>query len=291
METKRCERCGQEYSDTYHKCPFCQETAAERRGHPIYRRGKRLDRKQRSAGALGVMQLVILSIALIVVGVVCFGDHLAGFLGIRAETPDSGQNTPSLSDSLGDSQPSGEDSINNSPSVDSPEGETAAGGEDVTPPQGEPTPLALDQTGITIPAGQTARLTATGGSGEIVWTSSNPEIATVDGGSVTGVAGGTVTVTATAGEETVSCTVTITGEPWVSPVKLSLNYTDFTLRAGDPPVQMKVKGTENAVTWSSSNESVVTISTDGVVTRVGKGTATLTAQVDGQTLTCIARVS
>lgn len=287
METKHCERCGQEYSETYHKCPFCQETAAERRGHPIYRRGKRLDRKQRSTGALGVMQLVILSIALIVIGVVCFGDHLAGFLGIRAETPDNEQNNPPLSDSLNDSQLS--NTVDDSTHVDSPDEEPSAGGEE--PSQDDPLPLTLDQTGITIPAGQTARLTATGGSGEIVWTSSNPEIATVDGGSVTGVAGGTVTVTATAGEETVSCTVTITGEPWVSPVKLSLNYTDFTLRAGDPPVQMKVKGTENAVTWSSSNESVVTISADGVVTRVGKGTATLTAQVDGQTLTCIARVS
>ena len=35
-------------------------------------------------------------------------------------------------------------------------------------------------------------------------------------GSVTGVAGGTATITAVAGEETVECIVTVTGEPWVS---------------------------------------------------------------------------
>ena len=70
MENKHCNRCGEEYSSTYHKCPFCQEAAAERRGHPIYRRGRRLSQKQRSAGAGGVIKLVLLSITLIVVGVV-----------------------------------------------------------------------------------------------------------------------------------------------------------------------------------------------------------------------------
>ena len=70
-----------------------------------------------------------------------------------------------------------------------------------------------------------------------------------------------------------------------------VNYTDFTLRPNDPPVQMKVKGTESTVTWSSSNVNVATVDSSGMVKRVGKGTATITAQVDGQTLTCIVRVS
>ena len=54
---------------------------------------------------------------------------------------------------------------------------------------------------------------------------------------------------------------------------------------------MKVKGTDSAVTWTSSNSNVATIDSDGVVRRVGKGTCTITAEVDGQTLTCIVRVS
>ena len=152
-------------------------------------------------------------------------------------------------------------------------------------------PLALSQSAITIPAGETARITATGGSGEIVWTSSNENIATVADGAVTGIAGGTVIITAACGEEQIACTVTVTGDPWVSPADLSLNYTDFTLKAGDPPVQMKVKGTDSAVVWSSSNVNVATIDSDGVVRRVGKGNCTVTAQVDGQTLTCIVRVA
>jgi len=292
MENLHCNRCGEEYSSTYHKCPFCQEAAAERRGHPIYRRGKRLDQRQRSAGAGGVIKLVVLSVALIVVGVVFFGDNLAEFLGIRTQNPttqqDSSQHSSPSADQEGGNTQTGSDNGESGTSQSGGTGETGSG--ETTPPEVVVTPLVLDQTAITIPSGQTARITATGGSGEVVWTSSNNEIATVDGGSVTGVAGGTVTITATTGEESVTCTVTVTGDPWVSPVELSLNRTDFTLAAGDPPFQMKVKGTESPVTWSSSNTNVATVDSDGVVRRVGKGNATITAKVDGQTLTCIVRV-
>ena len=45
-----------------------------------------------------------------------------------------------------------------------------------------------------------------GGTGEVTWSSSNDNIATVDGGSVTGKAGGTATITATSGEESVTIT-------------------------------------------------------------------------------------
>ena len=43
MANHVCPNCGQEYSDTYRKCPFCEEAEAEKRGRPIRRRGgKRL---------------------------------------------------------------------------------------------------------------------------------------------------------------------------------------------------------------------------------------------------------
>ena len=299
MENLHCNRCGEEYSITYRKCPFCQEAAAERRGHPIYRRGKRLDLRQRSAGAGGVIKMVVLSVALVVVGLVVFGDNIAGFLGIRTQNspiqqddpistaPVTGENTQTgTASGSEDASQSGE---NAGTGENAGSGEADGGG--TVPPQTETTPLVLDQTSITIPSGETARITATGGSGEIVWTSSNDEIATVSGGSVTGVAGGTVTITATTGDESVTCTVTVTGDPWVSPAQLSLNRTDFTLSEKYPSFQMKVNGTDSPVTWSSSNVNVATVDSNGVVKRVGKGNATITAQVDGQTLTCIVRVS
>ena len=296
MDNLHCDRCGEEYSSTYHKCPFCQEIAAERRGRPIYRHGKRLSKKQRMAGAFGVMKLVAAAAAVCVLLVVFFGDDIARFMGIRTQqgndTPHQDIQQDTQNDHTQDNSQSGDNTPDNPDTPLPPDngdsennGGTSDGGDVVIQP------LTLSQSAITIPAGETARITATGGSGEIVWTSSKEEIATVEDGAVTGVAGGTVTITATTGEEQVTCTVTITGDPWVSPVELSLNYTDFTLKDGDPPVQMKVKGTDNAVVWTSSNVNVATVDSDGVVRRVGKGNCTITAEVDGQTLTCIVRVA
>ena len=108
-------------------------------------------------------------------------------------------------------------------------------------------------------------------------------------GSVTGVAGGPATITAVAGEETVECIVTVTGEPWVSDANLSLNKTDFTLYSDNPDVQMEVRGTDSTVVWASENPAVATISETGVVKWAGKGTTNVTATVDGQVLTCIVR--
>ena len=298
MDNLHCNRCGEEYSSTYHRCPFCQEIAAERRGRPIYRSGKRLSKKQRSAGAGGVMKLVIAAVGVCAVLIVFFGDDVAQFMGIRTNQ----DSRPPVSDNQDTQSPPDNQSNpdDTAPPVDPSEGGDVAGdnqsgneqpGGDETGSDVTYEPLTLSQNAITIPAGETARITAAGGRGEIVWTSSNEEIATVKDGSVTGIAGGTVTITATSGEETVTCTVTITGDPWVSTAELSLNYTDFTLREGDPPVQMKVKGTDSIVTWYSSNPNVASVDSSGIVRRVGKGNCTITAEVDGQTLTCIVRVA
>ena len=282
MSTIRCPKCGEEYSDTYKKCPFCQEEEAIRQGKPLRRRGgKRLDKRKRSAGAGGVMLIVTAVIIIGVVGFVFFGDQVAGLMGIRTEQNQTDDTPDTVQTSQDDTQ---------TPATPDDEGDDISQEPDV--PQEPAGPLALDRDSMTIPAGETALLTATGGTGDVTWSSSNENIATVANGSVTGVAGGTVTITAAAGEETVTCSVTVTGDPWVSSANLSLNRTDFTIRSIDPPTfQMEVSGTDSPVTWSIDNTSVATISADGLVTKVGSGIATITAAVDGQTLTCIVRVS
>ena len=47
MSNRHCPTCGEEYSDTYRTCPFCEEEAAIRRGKPLRRRGgKRVEKRQ-----------------------------------------------------------------------------------------------------------------------------------------------------------------------------------------------------------------------------------------------------
>jgi len=69
--------------------------------------------------------------------------------------------------------------------------------------------------------------------------------------------------------------------------KVQLNTTEITTRVagycGSP--LLTVEGTEKTVTWSSSNTSVVTVK-DGDLSGKKLGTATITAKVDGLTLTC-----
>lgn len=277
MGSRHCAKCGEDYSDTYKRCPFCEEEAALRSGHPLHRKGgKRLEGgRQSSGGAGGVMLLVAAVVILGVLGYVFFGDRVADAMGIR-DTGDAPVSAP------------GETKI---PTAQTPPDQTI----EPPPPSQEPAapveegPLALSRADITIAAGETARLTASGGTGEVAWSTSNENIAAVEGGSVTGKAGGTATITAASGGETASCAVTITGTPYVSNANLSLNKTDFTFWSKDPDVTLKVKGTESPVTWASANTSVATVSESGVVKWAGKGTTTITATVDGQVLECIVR--
>lgn len=306
MSNRRCPKCGEEYSDTYRSCPFCEEEDAIKHGRPLRRRGgRRLEKRQNTnGGAGGVMLLLTGIIILCVVGYVFFGDQVAEAVGIRdtQEPPVSSQKEPEPSPApdvqpdqpnqpvtSDENQPSPDPAVPDTPPE--PTGETA-----------EPGPLTLSQTDITIPAGETGRLTVSGGSGEVTWSSSNPEIASVDGGSVTGKAGGTVTITAASGEETATCQVKVEGDPWVdpNPSTYRLSKDDFTLSPSETTWQMKVKkddgkweimGPDQGVSWASNNTGVVTISETGLVTRAGKGTTQITATIGGVTLECTVRMS
>ncbi len=302
MSNRRCPKCGEEYSDTYRSCPFCEEEEALKRGRkpPRHRSGRRVEKRQngRTGGAGGIMLLLTAVVILGVVGYVFFGDDLADAVGIRSHPEPS----------LVDDQPSGvtptQADMPQQPKENTPDAPPVESDDiPVQPdePANEPDepagPLALSQTDITIPAGETGRLTTTGGSGAVTWSSSNPEIASVDGGAVTGKAGGTVTITAVSGEETATCQVKVEGEPWVDPnvPELSINKTDFTFGSSETPVQMKllIKGTrtvyEGAVTWTSANPGVAAIDETGKVTWVSKGTTTITATAGDQVFECIVR--
>lgn len=302
MSNRRCPKCGEEYSDTYRSCPFCEEEEAISHGHPPRRRGgRRVEKRQnaRSGGAGGVMLLLTGIVILGVVGYVFFGDDVADAVGIRDK-----EETPTVQGEP-DKVPAPPADSAAEPPVQAPEGDTPAPDSQEPPAAPDQTdnpaapgePLTLSQTDITIPAGETGRLTATGGGGSVTWTSSNPEIASVDGGAVTGKAGGTVTITAQSGEETAVCQVKVEGDPWIDPniPDLSINKTDFTFRSSDNPVQMKllIAGTRDVytdgVTWSSANPNIASVSETGVVSWVGRGTTTVTATVGDKTFECIVR--
>ena len=83
--------------------------------------------------------------------------------------------------------------------------------------------ISLNKTALTLEIPEEEMLVATVENSEedVVWTSSNPEIATVsETGKVTAIAVGTATITATVEEKTATCTVTVTTPP------ISLHFYD-----------------------------------------------------------------
>lgn len=69
--------------------------------------------------------------------------------------------------------------------------------------------------------------------------------------------------------------------------KLKLNKSSATILVGEKiTLKATVTGKKGTVKWSSSKKSVATVSSKGVVTGKKKGTATITAKVNGVKKTC-----
>ena len=150
--------------------------------------------------------------------------------------------------------------------------------------------LNLESFSIEVGAKRTLRVIAEPENEQMIveWISVNPEIATVsDAGEVTGVSAGTTTIQATVDEQTLECEVTVNPAPVT--YEYSLDKTAEELTVGNT-LQLNVITTptpESAPTieWSSSANSVATVN-NGLVTAVSAGTATISAFVEGKTLTC-----
>ena len=137
----------------------------------------------------------------------------------------------------------------------------------------------------------------------IVWMSSNPTVATVDGdGKVTGRSAGTATITAISDRgDRAACKVTVTKEGAGSEAKkpaLDQSSLSFALKYDDlhPTKQLKLINNDHSFIyvyqWLSSNPEVATVDENGLVTAQGTGGATITALAsNGQAVRCTVTVT
>ena len=123
--------------------------------------------------------------------------------------------------------------------------------------------------------------TLTSSTAGVKWYSCNPKIATVTNGVVKTVGYGYVTISAYTNTGSATCLVHVTDPPSAS-VKLS--NTSNTIYTG---YQLAITATSSSpVTWTSSNNSVATVDSNGVVTAKAVGNAVITASTGGSSASC-----
>ena len=164
--------------------------------------------------------------------------------------------------------------------------------------------ISLDRHELSLLTGGTDTLVATitpdDATEEILWTSSDESIVTVDqNGNLKAVAPGKATVTAgTASGISDSCLVTVSDPgPSDVPVESIAVDPDKTIVKVGECKQLNVtispeNATDQTVTWSSSDKSIVTVDENGKITGVKPGTATITVTTaNGLTATCTVTVT
>ena len=156
--------------------------------------------------------------------------------------------------------------------------------------------LSKSETALTVGASETLTATVSpenANNKNVSWKSDDTAVATVDqNGKITAVGKGSATITATTedGKYTATCTVKVSPAP-VAANGVTLTPDKTTLNVGEKQTLtatvLPAYATNKNVTWVSSDTSVATVE-NGVVTAIGKGTATITVTTEdgGYTATC-----
>lgn len=132
--------------------------------------------------------------------------------------------------------------------------------------------ITLDKTSLNFtnmdPQTLTPTITPTNCADSVVWSSDDTTIATVENGIVTPVNNGSCTITATCGEHSVTCSVSINVTYDVTGISLNKASDKFYLSdASDIALSATITpsfATNQNVVWNSSNESVATVVGNGL---------------------------
>ena len=308
MSLIKCNKCGEVYSDSYKKCPFCVEDEEYYNGKVKKRGHRQMEKRKKAPSVVGpVLVLAVLVLAGILVWAFA-GDTVRGWFGGDKDVdPGTTQNQP----------------VN-------------------TPVDNEPVvkALALDHMSLLMAPGESEKLTATGGAEESYqWITSDSGVLKVsDDGTVSALTEGSAVVTVTCGEESVACAITVqkkadtttntpdngttTNKPDTNKpdttnkpnngntntssslknLKIKTEYGidlaaredgvyDITMQSSEKTCQLTLEGITGTPTWKSSNTNVVKVSSDGKLERVGKGEATVTITLGSATAEILVRVN
>lgn len=299
MSLIKCPKCGEMFSDSYKTCPFCEEDEAYYSGKVRKHKGRRAaeSRRRKAPSVLGPVAVIVLILLAALVVWLIFGDQIKEAI--------TGEKSP-VTD------------------VDKP------GGTIDKPDDTPVTPtISLNRTVLVLNVGDKDELKVNGTEDTVEWSSSAPTVASVNStGEVTALTKGNAVITAEVNGESVTCTVTVkdesdapdnntttpdnpddntsttkpsTGSVDVSKLKLKSVYDtyidpvdgafDISMSLKEPASQFTVEGTTMTATWSGGSSSIATVTSDGTIKPIGKGTTTLTIKIGSTEISCTVRVT
>ena len=277
MAMKQCPVCGEKYSDTYKRCPFCEEEEALRSGSQIRRGGGKRTARRSQPNLLSPILIVLILIMIGLLVYLLFGDRIADRFFQEDDTRDSPVEdvTPDETEGPDVTEPDDgtmpEDGEITAPEGGEQTGEDGGGGSGT--PTGEPVdPSALPET-LTIAYLGSPRteftmsvgddpipLTASGGNGTYTWSSSDDGIASVDaGGHVTAVSQGRATLTVTDGTGRGTCVVLVRGGSTAGTSSSGGTSSGGSLSAGDAKVVNAGNGVRVRSQPNTSSEILATL--------------------------------
>lgn len=241
MAMIRCPICGEKFSDTYRSCPFCEEEEALRQGEQIRRNitrgGRRVAHRRQQPSLLSPLLILLILILAALLVYLLYGDKLAQTLfgepaGQQVEETlddqeDDGTVTMPEDDEIVDTD--AEDILDDTETTDPSQVDPSTLPETLTIAY-----LGSPREEFTMSVGdEPIPLTATGGTGTYVWSSSDDGIASVDeNGKVTALSAGQATLTVTDGTGKGTCTVIVKAGSDTSAAGGSSGTTSGTLKAG-----------------------------------------------------------
>jgi len=127
----------------------------------------------------------------------------------------------------------------------------------------------------------------------VIWASSNASVASVNSGTVTALKEGTATITASAGGKSATCSVKVSAKI-ITVTSVSLDKTILSMQVGETETLTATvipdDATDKAVVWTSSDDAVASVS-NGKITALKSGKATITAKSGTCSAECVVTVS
>lgn len=306
MSLIKCPKCGEMFSDSYKTCPFCEEDEAYYSGKLRKSRGRRAaeSRRRKTPSILGPVAVIVLILLAALVVWLIFGDQIKE--AITGEKPPvTDVDKPDDTIDKPDDTPVTPTIFMNRAVLVLNVGEKdelkVNGTEDAAAwSSSAPTVASVNSAGeVTALTKGNAVITAevNGESVTCTVTVRDESDAPDDGSTTTKPDDGSTTTKPDNSNKPSTGTTKVD----VSKLKLKSVYDtyinpvdgafDISMSLKEPASQFTVEGTTMTATWSGGSSSIATVTSDGTIKPIGRGTTTLTIKIGSTEISCTVRVT